>query len=186
MPRAFSVSVPETTISKFSYTMDTLGSFQKILRAWVVEDLEDRRRSSPKTEKGWERSLVDHMRLMLPDLNVIPQGGSGMKHGDIVVERKGMLGGLVRDIVELKLGLSTTGNYQRLLGQIDEYRKESGSTVVVICGSDVDPKLIKSLETRYPSSTEKLGVFWKKDAKKGVTQLFPKPSSGSILTFKIP
>jgi hypothetical protein len=31
------------------------------------------------------------MRLLPPDLQVIPQGGSGMKHGDIVVERKGLL-----------------------------------------------------------------------------------------------
>jgi hypothetical protein len=176
--------MPESTISKFSYATDTVGSIQKILHAWAVEDLEDRRRSIPKTEKGWERSLVDHMRLMLPELNIIPQGGSGMKHGDIVVERKGYLGGLVRDIVELKLGLSSTGNYQRLIGQVEDYRKESGTTIVVICGSDVDLKLMKALQTRYPSSTEKLGVFWKKDAKKGVTQLFPEPSKGSTLMFR--
>lgn len=178
--------MPESTISRLSYAANTIGSFQKVFDAWVVEDTEDRRRSEPKTEKGWERSLVDHMRLMLPELNIIPQGGSGMKHGDIVVERKAYLGsGLVRDIVELKLGLSTTGNYQRLLGQIDEYRKENGTTIVVICGHDADPKLLKSLETRYPSSTEKLGIFWKKDAKKGVTTLFPKSSGVSFLGVKV-
>jgi hypothetical protein len=173
--------MPETTISRTAYILDTIGSFTKVLTAWEAEDLEDRRRSSPKTEKGWERSLVEHLRLMLPDLNVIPQGGSGMKHGDIVVERKGLLGGFVRDIVELKLGLSTTGQYQRLIGQVDDYRKESGSTIVVICGGDVDPKLMKSLETRYPGGTEKLGIYWKKTAKKGVDRVFPRESGGILL-----
>jgi hypothetical protein len=176
--------MPESTISKTSYAFDTVGSFKKIVEAWQPEDLEDRRRSTPKTEKGWERSLVEHLRLTLPELNIIPQGGSGMKHGDIVVERKGMLGGIVRDIIELKLGLSSTGNYQRLVGQVDDYLKESGTTLVVICGDDVDPKLIKSLETRYPSTTSKLGIWWKKSAKKGAQQLYPREGNTTILGMK--
>jgi hypothetical protein len=177
--------MPEKVVSGFSYKTDTIGAFKVILGAWEPADLDDRRRSVPKSEKGWERSLVDHVRLMVPpDLNVIPQGGSGMKHGDIVIERKGLIGGIVRDIIELKLGLATTGNYQRLIGQVDDYLKEGGSTIVVVCGEDVDPKLMKSLETRYPTSTSKLGIFWKKSAKKGVSQVFPREGSG--LGFKIP
>ncbi|HEV2520648.1 MAG TPA: hypothetical protein VGX00_08585 [Thermoplasmata archaeon] len=184
--------MPEQSVSGFSYKSDTVAAFKTILEAWQPSDLDDKRRDLPKTEKGWERSLVDHVRLMVPsDLNVIPQGGAGMKHGDIVVERKGLLGGIVRDIIELKMGLSTTGNYQRLIGQVDDYLKEGGSTIVVICGEDTDPKLIKQLETRYPSTTSKLGIFWKKSSKKGVSQLFPREGGGFELpsvklpTFKI-
>jgi hypothetical protein len=166
--------MPEETVEYFSYVTSTIGSFAKILRAWKPQDLKDKRRNVPATEKGWEDSLVEHLRLMLPWANIIPQGGSGMKRGDIVVERRGTLGGIVRDIVELKLGLPSSPSYQRLVGQVDDYRKESGNTVVVICGDDVDPKLIKQLETRYPTATPKLGIFWKKDSKKGVSQLFPR------------
>jgi len=180
--------MPEKAVSGFTYKSDTIAAFKTILQAWEPADLDDRRRAVPKTEKGWERSLVDHVRLMVPsDLNVIPQGGSGMKHGDIVVERKGLLGGIVRDIIELKLGLSTTGNYQRLIGQVDDYLKENGSTVVVICGEEVDPKLMKSLETRYPSTTTKLGIFWKKSEKKGVIQLYPRDGGGfDFSSLKLP
>jgi hypothetical protein len=163
------------SITKFAWATSTIGSFQKVLESWKPAD-PDGRRSQPKTEKTWERSLVEHLRLMLTDVNIIPQGGTGMKMPDIVIERKGYLGGIKRDIVELKLGLSSTGIYQRLVGQIHEYLKEDGTTLVVICGDDVDPKLIKSLEGHYPSDQERLAIFWKKSSKRGVTQLFPKSS----------
>ncbi len=177
--------MPESTISKGYYSSNTIDAFEKLLARWVPEDLDDRRRSSPKTEKGWERSLVEHLRAALPgDLNVIPQGGSGMKHGDIVVERKTILGGINRDIVELKLGLATTAQYQRLIGQVDDYRKESGNTIVVICGDNVDPKLMKSLETRYPRGTERLGVFWKGSAKEGVERVFPREGGSHVGMFQ--
>ena len=162
------------TISKFSYGTNVIGSFRKILSSWKPEDLDDHRRNVPKTEKGWERSLTGHMRLMLPDFNVLQQGGQGMKRGDILVERKSLLGGIVRDVVELKLGLATTAAYQRLVGQVDDYRKETGVTIVVICGEDVDPKLMKTLETRYPSDASKLGIFWKKSERRGVQQVYPR------------
>ena len=174
--------MPEETIGDWTYATSTIGSFEKILRAWKPEDLDDRRRKVPATEKGWERSLVEHLRLMLPWANIIPQGGSGMKHGDIVVERAGKLGGIVRDIVELKLGLPGAGTYQRLVGQVDDYRKEHGNTVVVICGEGVDPKLIKQLETRYPFDTTKLGIFWKNDGRRGVTQRYPRGGGNSLLS----
>lgn len=146
---------------------------KEILEAWKPYDLHDKRRRIPATEKGWENVLLEHLRESLPDLQIIPQAGAGMVRGDIVIERKAFfgLGAVVRDIVELKLGMSFTGTLQRLIGQIETYLKEKGRTFVVICGEDVDPELMKALKDHYRGEVPKLKVFWKKSERRGVEVL---------------
>ncbi len=139
-----------------------------ILQEWKPSDPRDARRRVPASEKGWEQSLVERLRESLPDLQVIPQAGAGMVRGDIVIERKTLLGGINRDTVELKLGMSSTGTFQRLIGQIETYTKEKGFTFVVICGESADPKLMKGLKDHYQGKTPRLAIFWKKNERRGV------------------
>jgi hypothetical protein len=144
---------------------------KKILEEWKPSDPKDARRRVPATEKGWEQSLVNHLRESLPGLQVIPQAGAGMVRGDIVIERKTLLGGINRDIVELKLGMVSTGTFQRLIGQIQVYAKEKGWTFVVICGDEMDPKLMKGLQDHYKGKGLRLAIFRKKSERKGVETL---------------
>ncbi len=156
------------------------------LTSWKPSDPSDRRRRVPASEKGWENSLLEHLRGEFPDFQFIPQAGAGMVRGDIVVERKGLLGfgGIVRDIIELKQGMKSTAQYQRLMGQIETYKMEKGWTFVVICGDDVDPKLMTALKDHYKNH-QRLAILWKKNEKRGVDVLVG-PSGGLFPGVKLP
>ncbi len=154
------------------YANDPAGIMKEALISWTPSDPSDKRRKLPVSEKGWENSLLEHLRNEFPDFNFIPQAGAGMVRGDIVLERKAMLGlgGFLRDIIELKQGLSSTGQYQRLIGRIETYRMEKGWTFVVICGEPVDAKVMRALKDHY-ENFDRLAIFWKKGAGTGVETL---------------
>ena len=139
----------------------------KILESWAPSDPDDKRRRLPRNEKAWERSLVEHLQDVLPDSHVIPQAGAGMVRGDIVIERKGLLA-IKRDIIELKDGFDSVGTCHTLVGQIETYKKERGWIFAVLCGDEVDSKLLKELENRYRGRDPRVCIYWKKGGGRGV------------------
>ena len=155
--------------TKFQYWNDPKRCVADTLRSWIPKDPKDKRLKEPKTEKRWEQAIVDRLHMSLPDLQIIPQVGKGMARGDIAVEVTFPILGRRQDIIELKLGLKSTGALQRLKGQIDDYvdRARRGYIFVVICGSNVDPKLIYALKDFCKKKYNMLFVFHK-EAKRGL------------------
>jgi len=96
-----------------------------------------------KTEKDLERSLHKHLEKNLPDVDVQMQYASGRVKGDICVDHK--------VLIELKDGLKSTGQLQRLMGQLDLYASQwKKEVVVVICG-DSQRDLVKVVTTKVES-----------------------------------
>lgn len=104
----------------------------KLIDAWHPRGCE--------TEKDLERSLHRHLEKNLENADVIKQYAAGRVKGDIVVDHA--------VLIELKDSLKSTGQLQRLLGQLDIYRAQwKGEVVVVICG-DSQRDLVKVLEKK--------------------------------------
>jgi hypothetical protein len=103
-----------------------------------------------KTEKDLERSLHKHLEKSLPDVDVQKQYASGRVKGDICVDHK--------VLIELKDGMKSTGQLQRLIGQLDLYASQwKKEVIVVICG-DSQRDLVKSVTTKV-KSLEPVGFF---------------------------
>lgn len=93
-----------------------------------------------KTEKDLERSLHRHLEKNLESADVIKQYAAGRVKGDIVVDGK--------ILIEIKDSLKSTGQLQRLLGQLDIYAAQwKGKVIVVICG-DSERDLVRVLNKK--------------------------------------
>lgn len=92
-----------------------------------------------KTEKQYEKSLYMFLHKRLEDIQITKQYARGRIRADLVVGDK--------VIVELKNNLNTTAKYQKLIGQITEYKKWDGQIIIVLTG-DTDLNLHKEL-TKY-------------------------------------
>jgi hypothetical protein len=86
------------------------------------------------TEKAYEKSLYVFFHEKLADIQVTKQYARGRIRADLVVGDK--------IIIELKHNLNTTGKYQRLIGQISEYKGWDGQILILLTG-DTDPNLRK-------------------------------------------
>ena len=96
-----------------------------------------------ETEKDFERSLHKHLEKNLEDANVIKQYAAGRVKGDIVVDDN--------ILIEIKDSLQSTGQLQRLLGQLDIYNGQwKGQVIVVICGES-QRDLVKHLSRKVES-----------------------------------
>ena len=96
-----------------------------------------------KTEKDLERSLHKHLEKNLEDADVIPQYAAGRVKGDIVVDSN--------VLIELKDSLKSTGQLQRLLGQLDIYAAQWKGAVIVVISGDSQRDLVKVLTTKVAS-----------------------------------
>lgn len=112
-----------------------------------------------KTEKDYERSLYDYLHQQFGDLQVTKQHAQGRIRADLCVAGK--------VIVELKNDLDTTGKYQRLVGQLAEYKQWDGRVVVLLTGT-TDPNLRKQLD-RYLSDEGLSGGYTLMDLAARVT-----------------
>ena len=75
-----------------------------------------------KTEKQYEKSLYTFLHRQLEDIQVTKQFAKGRIRADLVVGDK--------VIVELKNNFSTTAKYQKLIGQITEYKDWMGRSLL--------------------------------------------------------
>jgi len=90
-----------------------------------------------KTEKGYEKSLYSFLHKRLEDIQITKQYARGRIRADLLVGDK--------VIVEIKNNFNTTTKYQRLIGQITEYKEWEGEIIIVLMGK-TDPNLRKGLE----------------------------------------
>lgn len=97
-----------------------------------------------RTEKAYEKSLYAFLHERLEDIQVTKQYAKGRIRADLVVGDE--------VIIELKNNLNTTAKYQRLVGQISEYKEWDGQILIVLVGS-TDPNLRKQL-LRYVANDE--------------------------------
>ena len=101
----------------------------------VIKLIDDWRPRKCGTEKDFERSLHKHLEKNLEKSDVIMQYAAGRVKGDIVVDGK--------ILIEIKDSLKSTGQLQRLLGQLEIYATQwKGTVIVVICG-DSQRDLVK-------------------------------------------
>lgn len=89
-----------------------------------------------KSEKDFENSLYTHLHKSFDDVQITKQYSVGRTRADLNVGDK--------VIIEMKKDLKTTAQYDRLIGQIEEYRKWKGRTVILLLG-ETDPNLKKRL-----------------------------------------
>lgn len=97
-----------------------------------------------KAEREYEKSLYMFLHKRLEDIQITKQYARGRIRADLVVGDK--------VIVELKNNFSTTAKYQKLIGQITEYKEWDGQIIIVLTG-DTDPNLYKEL-TKYAAEDE--------------------------------
>ena len=109
----------------------------------VLKLIDDWHPRGCKTEKDLERSLHRHLEKNLPDSEIIMQYASGRVKGDIGVD--GQI------LIEIKDNLKSTGQLQRLMGQLDLYNGLwKGKVIVVICG-DSQRDLVNALTKKVDS-----------------------------------
>lgn len=118
-----------------------MGIFAKIKSALLsvgqVEDLIKKwKPRSYETEKGYEESLKNYLEKKLEGIEIIKQYGKGRARVDLAAGNK--------IFIELKKDLKTTGQLQRLIGQLEIYAKNLDNIIIVICG-EVDKSLFKQL-----------------------------------------
>jgi len=109
------------------------------------------------TEKDYERSLYEWLHEQLGGVQVTKQFARGRVHADLVVADK--------VIIELKVNLDTTAKYQRLVGQLEEYREWKGDVVIVLFG-----RTDKNLRKKLDEAVEKRSGFLLFDQQMRVVQ----------------
>jgi len=92
---------------------------------------------SLKSEKDYEKSLYNYLHKNLDKLQVTKQYAKGRIKADIVIQDK--------VIIELKNNLNSTAKYQRLIGQLIEYKNWEGNVIILLTGG-TDLNLKKDLQ----------------------------------------
>lgn len=116
-------------LTRFLYKFwDGSGLVTKAINSWSPEPV--------KYEKDYEASLYAHLECNLSGLEITTQYAIGRSKADIVIERK--------CIIEIKLNFTKTAEYQRLIGQISNY-KHWGEFIIVVLIGDIDKQLVKDL-----------------------------------------
>ncbi|MCL4549674.1 MAG: hypothetical protein M1495_14010 [Bacteroidetes bacterium] len=117
-------------LDDIKYKFDRLGYIKKLIEEWKPINCE--------TEKDYENSLYNFLHLNLPNTQITKQFAKGRIKADIVIDEK--------YIVELKNKLNSRNNYQRLIGQLFEYKKWEGSIILLLIG-EVDQNFIKEIKS---------------------------------------
>lgn len=91
---------------KFQFWFDSPGMVKKTIEDWKPVNC--------NTEKEYEKSLYYFLHKQFENIQITKQYARGRIHADLVVGDK--------IIIELKHNLNSTGKYQRLIGQLTEYK----------------------------------------------------------------
>lgn len=92
-----------------------------------------------ENEKSYENSLYLFLHEYFPDVQITKEYAIGRTKVDLNVGDE--------VIIEIKKDLKSTGQYGRLIGQLEEYKKWKGATIILLVG-DTDPHLKKKLKSR--------------------------------------
>ena len=124
-------------LEKMGYKLDPVAAIQKALEKWSPTKYE--------TEKDYEESLYGYLHKKFDDssIDIAKQSAVGRKKADIRIGKEA--------IIELKKDLDNTGQYDRLMGQIEEYLQWEGTTFIILVGKS-DLNLKKKLIQKAKSS----------------------------------
>src|SRR6266850_8064666 len=112
-----------------SFHWNPIGFVSNLVEKWDS--------SGCSSEKQCEESLYSFLHAQLPDMQIVQQYGRGRTHVDLMVGEKVM--------IELKYALSSTGEYQRLVGQLVDY-KDWGKQFILVLAGETEPNLFKQLD----------------------------------------
>ena len=113
---------------KLKWGWDPVAALTALLDKWRPRKCE--------TEKDYETSLYTFLHKELEDRQITKQSGKGRFHADLVIDDK--------FIIEIKHNLDTTAKYQRLKGQVMEYKEWTGKVILLLIGK-ADQNLRKDL-----------------------------------------
>ena len=125
---------------------DGFGFLQELIHQWSPIECSN--------EKDYENSLVQHLRNRLDEVEITPQYGLGRAKADICIAHK--------FLVDMKTNFVTTGEYQRLLGQLLDYIASDKRVIIVLTG-ETDPDLKMRLETFIKNENNKFEHFYNGD-----------------------
>jgi hypothetical protein len=115
-------------LSSIKWKWDKVKALTAVLEKW--------RPRNCKTEKDFENSLYLLLHRELENHQITKQPAQGRFKADLLIDDS--------LILELKHNLNTTAKYQRLQGQLSEYKKWEGQVVLLLIG-ETDPNLKKQL-----------------------------------------
>ena len=128
-------------IEKAKFMWDPTGAVVKLIKEWEPKTL--------KTETQYEKSLYDYLHDNLEAIQVTKQYAKGRIRADIVVNDN--------VIIEMKNNLDTTGKLQRLVGQLDTYKKWDGDIIILLCGK-TEANIKKELKKTVKELNDELAV----------------------------
>lgn len=111
------------------FSIYPLGATRSLIRKWQP--------GKCTTEKDYKKSLYNFLHAQLDDIQVTQEYGLGRTHADIVVGDE--------VLIEFKHNLSSTSEYQRLLGQLAEYDEGWNGYIFLVLTGETEPNLRKQL-----------------------------------------
>ncbi len=116
-------------IDKVAFGFDPISYIRKLVGKWNT--------SGCTTEKDYENSLYNFLHEQLPDTQITKQYAVGRVKADLRIGEK--------MIVELKLNLKKRDRFQRLVGQLEEYKEWKGTVILILIGES-EPNFRKELK----------------------------------------
>ena len=117
-------------LGKLRFQFDPAGSVKSILATWKP--------AAYKSEGEYEKDLYAHLHSNFDGVEVTRQFGSSRSRVDLSVGQK--------VFIELKKDLNSTAKLQRLLGQLELYKKEGWSDGFLIIVGEADKNLLSQAE----------------------------------------
>ena len=118
---------------------DAVDSVKDLIKRWNPKNC--------KSEKDYEKSLLEFFRTELPNVKITPQYAVDRTKADMLIGEK--------IILEMKKNLNATSAYQRLSGQVKEYMTWDKHIVLLLIGK-TDPDFKQRLEK---DATQHSGLF---------------------------
>jgi hypothetical protein len=130
-------------------------SYDEELAEEVCDAIEEWKVDLLKTEKQYENELYKYLHKKLPRKQITKQFAHARIRADLAVEED--------VIIELKNNLKTTNQYQRLIGQLEQYRQWNGYIVLVLCGK-TELNILKEVKSYTDNfSEDEISIFVKPD-----------------------
>jgi hypothetical protein len=117
-------------LGKTGFWFDNLGSIKKLIEKWKPPTY--------KSEGEYEKDLYKYLCDNTNGLEIVRQYGSSRVKVDLCVEKK--------VFIELKKDLNSTSKLQRLIGQLELYRKEKFGQIILILIGETDQNLEKHVK----------------------------------------
>jgi len=123
-------------LTRAGFWWNPVGRIEDLIKEWKPRRC--------KTEGQFEKSLFEFLEERTEGIDLIRQYGQGRARVDIAVGRK--------VFVELKHNLNSTSKFQRLIGQLEIYKKEKFENIIVVLCGKIDKGFLRELERQAEES----------------------------------